>query len=284
MLGRLHENLRDVIAIVTDSAASLPPEIAAELGIEVVPMYLRFGDETYQDGVDLEDFYGRLAREGATAETATPAPGDFLDAFERTGADEIVCVTVAASLSGMYNAAQLAAGMSKRPVHLVDSGNASLAQGFVALEAARAARSGASREDVIGRANEVAGRASLIALIETFEFLRKSGRVKAIEAYAGTMLGIKPVFRLHRGVISPVARPRTRRRALERVEDEALSEIGGRPVHLAAVHAAAESDANDLLERIARRSDVVESYVAEFTAGMGARTGPGVVGVAFFCE
>lgn len=271
-------------AVVTDSAASLPPAIASELGIEVVPMYLRLGDRDYKDGVGLEDFYGTLRREGTVAATSAPAPGDFLEAFERTGAREIVCVTVAASVSGIHDAAGVAADLAEQRVVVVDSGNASLGEGFAAIEAARAARDGADLDAVASRARDIAERVALFAVIDTFEFLRKSGRVKALQAYAATMLRIKPVFRIGGGVIGAIARPRTRARAIDRIFEEAVGDIGSRSAHVGAVHADAEEDARALLERLASRVNVVESLVAEFTPGMGAHTGPGLVGVAFYCD
>jgi DegV family protein with EDD domain len=139
-------------------------------------------------------------------------------------------------------------------------------------------------DEVVARARSVAGRARLCAAIDTFEFLRRSGRVTKLQAYAATRLDIKPVFRFQHGEAGPVARPRTRSRALARVVEEALAEIGGRPVHLAGIHAGAEAEARDMMARVAAQTEVVEEYVTEFTPVMGAHTGPGVVGLAFYCE
>jgi DegV family protein with EDD domain len=274
---------RAPIAVVTDSAASLPERLASELGIEVVPLYLRLGDETLRDGADVDRFYDRL-RAGEAATTASPGPGDFLEAYGRTGAPEIVCVTIASSVSGILQSATVAAEMAEARVEVVDSGNASMGEGFVALEAARAARAGGSLDEVATRAREVASRAQLVAAIDTFDHLRRSGRVNRLVSYAGTMLGIKPVFRLAGGSIDPVARPRTRRRALDRLAEEAEAALAGCRSHLAAVHAAAEDDARELLERVVARVEPVESFLSAFTPAMGVHTGPGVVGLAFFCD
>ena len=275
-----------MVAIVTDSAANLPAGLATELGIEVVPMYLKFGERVYQDGVDLAptDFYRRLVADTENASTSTPAPADFLEAYERAGADEIVCITVASGMSAANHEATLAAERYRGQVTVVDSANASMAQGFVALEAARTARAGGSAREVAMRAGEVAQEAKLCATIDTFEFLRRSGRVRKLQAYAATMLDIKPVFRFAHGDITPVARPRTRRRALDRVLQEAVADIGERPVHLATIHADAEDDARALLEAISAQVDVVEAVLTEVTPVIGANTGPGLVGTAWFCE
>ena len=274
-----------MIAVVTDSAASVPPALASDLGIEVVPLYVRFGDEVHRDGDEGLDFYARLRAGDEAVSTASPSPGDFLEAYERTGADEIVCVTVSSTLSGANAAASIAAGEAGgRRVQVVDSMNASMGQGFVAIEAARAAARKASLDEVAERARDVATRVRLVATIDTFDYLRRSGRVSRLAAYAGARLAIKPIFALAKGEIGPVARPRTRARALERVVAETLEHGAGRPLHVAAVHADAEPEAREVLERVAAEAEVVEQLLSEFTPAMGAHTGPGVVGTAAFTD
>lgn len=274
------------VAIVADSAANLPDDMAREFGIEIVPMYLKFGEEVYRDGRDLtpNDFYERLVRDGIVASTSTPSPGDYLDAFESTGEQEILCVTVASSMSSSHQQASLAAERFSGHVAVVDSKNAAMAEGFVAVEAARAAARAGSLEEVTARATEVAHRARLYATVDTFEFLRKSGRVTKLQAYAATMLDIKPVFGFREGEIVPISRSRTKRKALARIVEDALREMEDRPVHLAALHAAAVEEAEDVAERISARARVVERVVTEVTPVIGAHTGPGLVGVAFFCD
>lgn len=267
-------------AVVADSAASLPREVSSELGIEVVPLYLTFGAETLRDGVDVGDFYARLAGHETPVTTSAPSPGDFEEAYERTGQDEIVCVTVAASVSGVHQAARLAAERVPARVEVVDSGAASMAEGFVAMAAARAAVEGAGLDETVERARKVAEDATLVATIDTFEYLRRSGRVGRLAAFAATALDIKPVFRMGGGAIHPLARPRTRSRAIGRVVDEIVAWAEGRTMRLAAFHANAEGEARDLLDRASAELDVAESFVVEFTPAMGAHTGPGVVGLA----
>jgi DegV family protein with EDD domain len=274
------------VAIVADSAANLPDELARELDIQVVPMYLKFGDEVYRDGRDLTptDFYERLVRDGVVASTSTPSPGDYLAAFERTGQQEILCVTVASSMSSSRQQASLAAERFGGQVEVVDSMSAAMAEGFVAMEAARAAARAASLPEVAARAREVAGRTRLYATVDTFEFLRKSGRVTKLQAYAATVLDIKPVFGFKEGEVVPVSRSRTKRKALARIVEDAVGEMRDRPVHLAALHAAALGEAEDVAERISLRVNVVEKVITEVTPVIGAHTGPGLVGVAFYCD
>jgi DegV family protein with EDD domain len=275
-----------VVAIVTDSAANLPSELAGELGIEIVPMYLKFGPEVYRDGVDLTpaDFYQRLVRDHEPASTSMPSPGDYMEAFERAEQEQIVCVTIASTMSGAHQQATLAAQRFAGSVEVVDSKSASMGQGFVALEAARSARSGGTLEAAAARARETAEGTRLFATVDTFEFLQRSGRVSKLQAYAATLLDIKPVFGFAGGDVAPVARPRTRGRALTRVVDETLAAIRGRPAHLAAFHAAAEADAQAVCARVAERATVRERIIVEVTPVIGAHTGPGLVGTTFFCE
>ena len=272
------------VAVVTDSAASLPPGVADQLGISIVPIHLRIGDREVPEQQGAEAFYEQLRRGKERATTATPSPGEFLEAFENARADGVVCVTIAGSVSGIHGSAAIAADQAAMEVEVVDSGSASMAQGFVAMEAARAASQGDDLGAAAAQARDVAGRCGLVAAIQTFEHLRRSGRVNRLVSYAGTMLDIKPVFRMRTGTIEAVARPRTWRRALERVLEEVRREVGDHPVHLAAVHADAEGDARDLLARAAEGAEVVEQHVAGFTPAMGAHTGPGVVGLAWFCD
>lgn len=275
-----------MVAVVADSAANLPSALAQELGIEIVPMYLKLGDQVYRDGADLtpEDFYQRLAVDGQTATTSVPSPSDFMEAFQRTGAREIVCISVASSMSSSGQQARFAAERFDGMVEVVDSRTAAMAEGFVALEAARAAAAGGSLMEVTARAQEVSGRTRLLATVGTFTYLQRSGRVTRLQSYAATMLDIKPVFGFKGGEIVPVARTRTRRRAIDRIVDDTIAEAGDRPLHLAVIHAAATEEAEQLMDRITARANVVERLITAVTPVIGAHTGPGLLGTAFFWD
>jgi DegV family protein with EDD domain len=271
-------------AIVTDSAANLPPALVSEHGIDVVPMYLKFGDSEYRDGIDLPrgEFYARLEGEQVPVSTAAPSAGDFREAFRRAliDAEGVVCVTVASFVSVSYESARIAAGEFEGAVHVVDSRSASMGEGFAALEAARLAATGATTPEVAARAEDVARRTQLVATINTFEYLRRSGRVHALLAYAGTALNIKPVFALRGGKIEQLGRPRSRSRALERVVAETRPLAARGPLHCAIAHAAVPDEAESLLTRLRAEVDSAEIHMTEFTPLMGAHTGPGVIAIA----
>jgi DegV family protein with EDD domain len=275
-----------VVAVVTDSASNIPIDLATKFGITVIPLYVRIGKTVYRDGVNLPpaELYRRLAKGAEDASTSASSTGDFLDAFDRTGQSEIVCVTVAEGMSSNHQQARLAAQEFSGQVRVVDSKSASMGEGFVALEAARISTGGASMDEVAQRAIDVAQKVTFVATVDTFEYLKRSGRVTKLQAYAATVLDIKPVFAFRDGNAIPVARGRTRRRALQRIVDEALKEIGDRPAHVAVVHASAEDDARGVLAQIQSNAEVTESLVTEVTPVVGVHVGPGLVGTALFCD
>jgi DegV family protein with EDD domain len=272
------------IAVVTDSAANIPAELMEDHDIRVVPMYLKFGESVYQDGVDLPrgEFYAKLEREEVPVSTAAPSAGDYRETFERAldSSDGVVCVTVASFVSVSYEAARVAAAELGGRVRVVDSKSASMGEGWSVLEAARLASAGASLDEVEARAEQIASSTQLVATINTFEFLRRSGRVHALLAYAGTALNIKPVFALRGGRIEQLGRPRSRARAIERIVEETRPLAGRGPIRCAVAHAAVPAEAEQLLERLRTELDCIESLVTEFTPLMGAHTGPGVLAVA----
>jgi DegV family protein with EDD domain len=275
-----------MVAIVVDSAANVPPDLAHELGILTVPMYLHLGEAVYRDGVDLSlaDFYKRLREAREPASSATPSFGDYLAAYERSGQREVLCVTVAGGVSSSYQQAVLAGQRFTGRVEVVDSLSASMAEGFLAVDAGRRLLTGAPLEEAAARARELAQRTWLFATVDTFEYLQRSGRVTKLQAYAATMLDIKPVFRMNAGEIAPVARARTRARALARIVDETVDHAGPGPLHLAVFHAAAEDDARRVEEGVRERTTVKEHWIVPVTPVIGAHTGPGLVGVAFYSE
>jgi len=270
--------------IVTDSAANIPAELLEGNDIHVVPMYLKFGDTVYQDGVDLPrgEFYRMLEREEVPVSTAAPSAGDYREAFERAldGVDGVVCVTVASFVSVSYEAARVAANDFGARVRMVDSKSASMGEGWAAIEAARLAATGAGPDECAARAEQIAARTQLCATINTFEYLRRSGRVHALLAYAGTALNIKPVFALRGGRIEQLGRPRSRSRAIERLVAETAPLAAAGPIHCAVAHADAEDEATALLATLRSQLELAESVITEFTPLMGAHSGPGVLGVA----
>jgi len=280
-------------AVVTDSTACIPPALAAELEIEVVPVHLIFGGRTFVDSLtdDTSEFYALLARSGDRPTTAAPSPGMFLQAVQRalSRADAVLVITVSAQFSAMYDSARAALERARAEaphadLRLLDSRNAAMAQGFVVLEAARAAARGATIDDVLAVAETLVPRVRLLAMLDTLTYLSRSGRVPRVAAWAAGMLQVKPVVRFNASDIRLVARTRTRPRALDKMAELLARDCAGQRLHLAVHHANAPADAERLLAAARERCDIVESYVTEFTQVMGVHTGPGLVAYAWWSE
>lgn len=277
------------VAIVTDSTASVPPQLVERLGIRVVPVLLIFGSQSFRDGVDItaSEVYGRLRAGDQIPTSAAPSVGDFLRTFATAGQDArgVLSIHMSPRLSATYNVAQTAAELVDNvPVRVFNCNTAAMGQGFVVLEAARAAAAGASLDEVTRRAEEVASRVKLLFTLDTFKYLHRGGRLGAAAALAGTLLQIKPVLWIHDGVVSEFARTRTRAKALQLIRNQVSEDIDTRPVHAAVLHADAADEAQTLEAFLDERFNCAELFVTEFTPVVGAHTGPGILGVAYHAD
>ncbi len=270
------------IKVVTDSTSDLPPELARELGVMAVPIHVHFGDEAFLDGVDLtsEEFYSRLRGGGPLPKTSAPSPDAFRRAFESLAPDAsgIVCVTVSRRFSGTYNSAlQAAQQLHLPPVRVVDSGSVSMGLGFGVMDAARAASEGASLEEVEAAARSVAERTSIVAYIDTLEFLQRSGRIGRAARLVGSILEIKPVVTIIAGEITPLRRARTKRKAIgalvewfERLRD---------PEHVAIIWSTEPGDLEMLREMLASHYTTDRILVSTYGPAIGVHVGPGAMGL-----
>jgi DegV family protein with EDD domain len=273
------------IRIVTDSACDLPPELADEYQIDVVPLTIRFGDEELLDRRDLtpEQFWARCASSPRLPETAAPAPGAFQEAYRRAaqeGATGIVCVNLSSALSATYQAAVTAAQAvaGEVPVRVVDSRSVSIAQGLMALTAARMAREGKALDDVAGAAEDLVARTRVFAALDTLENLKKGGRIGGAEAFLGSLLSIKPIIEVRDGVVESESRQRTRGRSLQYLVDKVRQ--FGEVENLAVVHARAP-DLDQLLDLLAPVYPRERILVGQVGPVIGTHAGPGTIGVAF---
>jgi DegV family protein with EDD domain len=281
------------VAIVVDSAASLPAVLSQKPGLHVVPMQLHIDGKTYLDGRDINptDFYRMLKESSVIPTTSAPSPASFLEAFHDASkeADAVLCLTVASRFSASANAANIAVREAGESLHnleirVMDTGSAAGAEGLIALEALRAAQRGCNLDEVQMAAANVASKVRLLAFVDTLYYLWKGGRVPRI-AHAGTsLLRIKPLFELFQGEVNTIAKPRTTKRAIDKLIELMRKRVDANKLHATVIHADAPELAHEIMSRIESDWHCEELFTSEFTPVMGAHIGPGLLGVAFWSE
>jgi DegV family protein with EDD domain len=273
------------IQIVTDSTADVPPGLASELNIAVVPCVVYLGQEAYRDGVDLspEDFYRKLAQMEELPRTAQPPVSEFVDTYRRLlSAEEteaIVSIHVAGNLSGTLNAAWAAAQIMPDPerIEVIDSGQLSMGLGWVAIKAAQMAQAGATRARISQAVRELLPRLRTVAMIDTLENLYKGGRISQIPAALGTALKIKPLLRIENGQVWVWGKVRTRSRALKELVAKVQS--WERLTEMAVLHTAAEPLAHTLAEMLDGLVPAERLIIGPAGPALTTHLGLGAVGV-----
>ncbi|MEX2256209.1 MAG: DegV family protein [Acidimicrobiia bacterium] len=272
------------IAIVTDSAAALPPELAARHGITVVPMWLTVRGVPEPEGRrPLEEL---VVEDQVT--TSAPTPGEFEHVIKDASRthDGVVVLTIASSMSATFQSAAVASQSVGGPVRVVDTATAGGAEALVVLAAAEAASAGGSLDAVEARAREVLDCVHLVATISSLDHLVRSGRVPGIAGWAGRRLGINPLFEFRDGAARRLRPALSRESAIDRIVQLVRREApaGGGRLHVAALHALALDVAEELLARVTEAGDAVETFVGEFGPVMVVHTGPGLAGLAWWWE
>lgn len=271
-------------AVVTDSTASLPAALAGSAAVTVVPLHVVVDDVDHLEGVDLStaDLVAAL-RAGTRVTTSQPGPEVFARTYARLaaeGAREIVSVHLSGELSGTVTSAATAAQTAAVPVHVVDSRTVGMALGLGALAAAEVAAGGGSGADAARAAAARSAGAEVLFAVDSLEHLRRGGRLGAVAAALGTVLGLRPVLGVHEGRLEVVEKVRTSARARERIVDRTAAEAQRRRRCAVAVHHLGdEATAQELADRLtaAAGPGLTEVHVVELSAVLGAHTGPGVV-------
>jgi DegV family protein with EDD domain len=273
------------IRIVTDSSCDLPDAVAAEHGIRIVPLTIRFGDEEFLDREELStsEFWRRCASSTTLPETAAPAPGQFEAVYRELhneGASGIVVVSLSSALSATMQSAELAARAVADviPVRVVDSRSVSLGVGTIAIACAREAAAGGSLEQVADLAHELASRTKVWGALDTLENLKKGGRIGGAKAMMATALAIKPIIEVVDGKVEEGGKQRTRSKALKFLVDK-VAEYDGQIDSVAVLHADCP-DVQQFVEMLRPHYDG-EIVIGDIGPVVGTHAGRGTIGVGF---
>ena len=277
-----------MLRIVMDSAGDFPPEDLKALQIDVIPVNVHFGERTFLDGVELgrEAFYRMVQEQKRAPTTSQPSPYQFTEFYRRIArpGDTILSVHVTSGLSGTFASCQAAARELRNTYRIVpfDSGGGSAQMGFMCMEARLMERAGASLERILERLRQIRSQTQIILTLDTLEFARMSGRVRALQAALASVLRIKPVVELRDGILELSGRVRTRKRALAHVVGRVRERLGRLPLNLAVVHAMDMPAAQELLALVRNQLTTRRLIVVDLSVSVAANLGPGTVGLAAY--
>lgn len=275
------------VAVITDSTSDIPAPLAAECGLEVVPLTVTIDGDSFEDGsLTQEEFFARMKAAAKLPTTSQPAVGAFVDVYERAlaKAEAVVSVHISSRLSGTIESARQAAERFGDRVHIFDSGNLSMGLGLQALEAARVAAEGASVQAVLAAAESARGRVRMIVGLDSLDNLAKGGRIGQVSRFLGSVLDLKVTFTVQEGEFVPLKRTRGQKAALQYTLEWVSEGMRGRSrAAFAVLHAMAEDRAMSLAESLRAAYDVTEMRVVPVGVVISAHTGSGW-GVAFLPE
>ena len=271
------------VRIVTDSVADLPPQVAKELRITVVPLNVRFGTQVYRDGVDLtaDQFFDKLAQSKALPVTSVPSPGTFAETYDKLAeeTDEILVITLTSKLSGTYEVALQSTGLMKRQcrIEVIDSQMAIMGEGLITIAAAKAAQDGASFDDILDAVHRNIPRVGFRAAFDTLEYLQRGGRIGKAQALLGSILMINPIIGMKDGEVFPFGRERSRAKAIDRLYKFVMSYSDIEEI--AVEYALALDEAEKLIERLGSRFPKERIYRSRTSPVISTHTGPGLLAV-----
>ena len=267
---------------MTDSTSDLPAPVVRELGIVVVPALVQFGDRVYHDGVDLstDEFYRKLQTNPVLPRTSAPSPGTFKEVYSQLAkeAEAIVSIHVSAKMSATYDAARLGSVDLKCPISIVDSQTASMACGLLVIIAARAARDGASLSEIEALVRAAVPRTVTFGVFGTLEYLYKGGRIGRAQAFLGSIIKLNPILAIRAGEILPIARVRTRPKAIERLCE--IIRDSGIPQEMSVMSTTEPTEAEALAQQLAPIFPPERMYRASIGPAVGTYVGPRAVGVS----
>lgn len=273
------------VKIVTDSSADLPAQLVQELGITIVPLYVRFGEKVYRDRVDIseDEFYQRLLHDPVHPSTIQPTPQDFANVYQKLSleADGIVSIHISAKLSGTCNSALQGKEMIGKgcPIEVVDSQTTSMGLGLIDIAAAIVAKAGEGLQTVMEEVKQAIPNIHLLFLLDTLEYLLRGGRIGKAKALLGSILNVKPVLILKDGEVVPAGQVRSRAKGIDRLFDFVKS--ASNIQDLAVVYNTTPDEAQALGERMGTIFTKEQIKLARVGPMLGVHVGPGVLAVTF---
>jgi DegV family protein with EDD domain len=280
------------VAVLTDSCASIPEDLLESLNIYTVAYYIHRGTEVLRDLVTIqrEEFLRWMVTARFVPTTASPGPGDYFEAYKKLaceGRNEIVSIHMTSRASGAFQAATVAREMMREEfpevtIEVVDTQNVSLCQGWMVIEAARAALAGLSLEQVTATVKKMIPLTHMIQTADTLKYLYLGGRIGKAQQLFGSVLNIKPLIGMEDGVIVPIGRAHSRGQVYQQMADIVAEAVGKGRAKVAYVHAGALREVERIRDLIESRVDVVESLMAELSPALAVHTGPGTAGLCYF--
>jgi DegV family protein with EDD domain len=272
------------IAIITDSTSDLPPDLAEQYAIQIVPLYVLWGDEQLLDGVDIsnDEFYKRLPADPNQPTTSQPTPADFVRAIEGLDAEEVAIFTLARRLSATYESASMAGEMVDVPVHVVNSNSISMGLGWQVLAAARAREQGGDVAAMLAEAERVRRGLSVLFVVDTLDYLHRGGRIGGAARLLGSALQLKPLLEVNAevGVVDSVERIRTRQRSLRRLVEATFERLDpDKPLRISILSGGAPEETKALFDEMQQTYKPVEITIAKVSPVIGTHAGPGLVGL-----
>jgi DegV family protein with EDD domain len=283
------------VAVVADSVCCLPQEVVEKYDICVVPLQIVYEGQGYRDGIDItpNEVYKIMRKKGNLPTTSTASVGDFLRAYRQVSrkAENVLCITLTSLQSKVYEAALGAKEIAKEElpgttIEVFDSRSVAGALGFIVREAALVASQGAGLSEAVEAARKMMGKVNFIAMLDTLYYLARLGRMARAAAWAGSLLDMKPILEHNPAVgeTMPVARPRSRKKAIELMLKIMDGRTGGSPVHVVVQHADELEAAKRLAADIESRFNCAEMSISEFAPVMGVHTGPGLLAIGFYTD
>lgn len=271
------------IAIVTDSAASVPPELAKEVELEIVPVGIQIDNQFHREGLDItpEEFYAQLEKK-ENITTSQPSPGDFLEIYNRLvdKAKEIISIHITSRQSGTVQVAELLKEHIPIPITVVDSESASMGQGFAALADARAALRGKSREEILEIIERVKRKTTVFVAVPTLKYLARSGKVSRVQAMVASLLTIKPILGVRDGLVQAVDKKRSYGQALQRMIALVEERFPTEKLTIAVLHSNAPEKAEEFKQKVEERLRCAQVFIAEMGASLAVHGGQGMLGIA----